>query len=100
MIEQMVPVELWDSTGFTSITLKEGNPVADEGMGDNYRIYTYDTTAVHIHANCETGTRDMIGSRFGVPIPELFDQGDVVNIGTTDGKKISVMQYDERSQPD
>jgi hypothetical protein len=102
MIEQMVPVELWDSVGFISIPLKEGSPSSDEGVGDNYRIYSYDTTGSHIHITTaeKSGGVDMLGARFNDPIPEFRDAILPVTIGTTNGKKISVMQYDERSQPD
>jgi hypothetical protein len=101
MIEQMVPVELWDSTGFVAIPIKEGTPTADAGHGDNYRIYSYDSAPVHIRTiNENLGVVDFIGKRFNDPIPELFDETGVTKISTTDGKKISVMQYDQRSQPD
>ena len=102
MIEQMIPAELWDSANFISIPMKEGSPPPPEGNGDNYRIYAYDATGVHVHADLAgiNGGIEMTASQFNDPIPERLDVTVPVNFSTTDGKKISVMMYDQRSASD
>ena len=46
MIEQMTPVEFWDSTGYITIPLAESSPPGVEGNGDTYRVFAYDDVAV------------------------------------------------------
>ncbi|MFI5263186.1 MAG: hypothetical protein ACHQM6_01575, partial [Candidatus Kapaibacterium sp.] len=100
MIEQMIPVEMWDSTGFVSFPMAEASPPAVHGHGDSYRIYAYDQATAKVHADVQgiSGGYDLNASRFNSPIPERLDVIGPVDIFTTDGHKISVMQYDERSQ--
>src|SRR5438128_839470 len=44
MVEQMYPVDMWDSTGYVMIPLRDSQP-ADidkfDGVGEDYRIYSY-----------------------------------------------------------
>lgn len=100
MIEQMIPVELWDSVGFVSIPLAEATPPADHGHGDSYRVYAFDSLTAKAHADVQGigGGYDMWTRRFTSPTPERFDIISPIDIYTTDGRKISVIQYDERSQ--
>ena len=100
MIEQMTPVEYWDSAGYVSIPLAESSPPGNEGHGDSYRIYTNDSTTVLVQMDVPgiSGGYPFQTSRLALPVPEKFDITDPVDIYSTNGHKISVMQYDERSQ--
>src|SRR5260370_1456969 len=42
MIEEIIPMECADSTGYVSIPLKDSNPTAPEeaGYGENYAVFT------------------------------------------------------------
>src|ERR1051325_9087188 len=48
MIEQMIPCEFWDTTGYVSIPLRDSQP-ADEGLfdgvGENYRTYSCENSS-------------------------------------------------------
>jgi len=101
MIEQMVPVETWDSTGYLSIPLLEAIPYASEGHGDNYRTYSFDSIGAKVQADVIGigGGYPMNTSRLASPATERFDISNPVDIYSTNGRKISVMQYEERSQP-
>ncbi len=101
MIEQMTPVEVWDTAGYLSIPFIEGTPTATEGHGDNYRVYTFDTVAVKVQADVIGigGGYALNASRLAAPTPEKFDVTSPVDFYSTNGHKIYVMQYDERAQP-
>jgi len=100
MIEEMVPVEYWDTTGYISIPLAESLPPGSEGQGDSYRIYSFDTANVKIHLDVEgiNGGYDFTTKRLVSP-PEKSEITLPVEAYSTNGKKISLMQYDQRSQP-
>ncbi|MEI8134098.1 MAG: choice-of-anchor D domain-containing protein [bacterium] len=93
MVEQMVPYEQWDSTGYISIPFVEPTAFAIGGHGDSYRVYSYDEGITPI--NFEGISQNV--SRYN-----FAESGDVTTpteVSSANGKKISVMQYDERSQP-
>jgi len=99
MIEQLLPVEFWDSTGYVSLPFRQAAAPADQGNGDTYRVYTFDNTTAVVYA-------DVIGIAGGYPMStsryhyaEHLDIISPVDIYATNGKKIGVMQYDERNQP-
>jgi plastocyanin len=98
MVEQMVPYELWDSVGYISIPFVEPLGFANLGHGDKYRAYTFDdSTSVPLTFNSDLE----YSSRFNFAAP-LGGSTDIVTpmeVSSANGKKISVMQYDERSQP-
>ncbi|MEI8135032.1 MAG: choice-of-anchor D domain-containing protein [bacterium] len=99
MIEQMTPVEFWDSTGFISVPLPEPTPAPTEGVGDTYRIYVSGGSAAKTHVDVVgvSGGYDLSARGLTAP-PQLSGIDEPVEINATDGKKIAVMQYDERSQ--
>ncbi len=101
MIEQMTPVEVWDTAGYLSIPFIEGTPTASEGHGDNYRVYTFDTVGVKVQADVIGigGGYALNASRLAAPTPEKFDVTSPVDFYSTNGHKIYIMQYDERAQP-
>jgi len=98
MIEQMLPVEYWDSIGYASVPLAESNPPGNEGVGDMYRVYAFDSGAVNAHLDVQgiSGGFDMSTTRLVHP-PQQFDVTTPVEAYSTKGKKIFLMQYDERS---
>lgn len=100
MIEQMVPVEYWDSVGYLGVPCVEGNPAAAGGHGDAYRVYTNDNKNLKVQADVVgiSGGYDMTPSFLN--LSEKTDITNPVNIyNSINGHKISVIQYDERSQP-
>ena len=46
MIEEMIPVEYWDSAGYMSVPFLAGAPPRTDGIGDTYRIYAFDAGTV------------------------------------------------------
>ncbi len=99
MIEQMLPVEYWDSTGYISLPFREATPPSDDGHGDNYRVFAFDNAIAVAQADVVgiSGAYPMSASRFH--FAEHLDITSPVDIYSTNGKKIGVTQYDERSQP-
>ena len=97
MVEQMVPYELWDSTGYISIPLVEAQAYGDQGHGDTYRIYSFDDkSTAQVHLSIGSGGEDHAVTRFN--FAEKKDINAPTETFSTYGKKISVMQYDERSE--
>ncbi len=101
MIEQMVPVEFWDSTGYISVPFSEASPPGIDGHGDNYRIYSFEPGSTKVTADVIgiSGGYQMSSSPLSFPIPEILNVLDPVDMYSTNGRKFSVMQYEERSQP-
>ncbi|MFI5263173.1 MAG: T9SS type A sorting domain-containing protein [Candidatus Kapaibacterium sp.] len=99
MIEQLLPVEFWDSTGYLSLPFRQATTPSDEGNGDTYRVYTFDDNTAVVHADVTgiPGGYPMSTSRYHYA--EHLDIIDPVDIYSTNGKKIGVTQYDERNEP-
>jgi hypothetical protein len=94
MVEQMIPYELWTADGYISMPLLEPTGFVGDGHGDKYRIYSFDdTTIIPIHIGADA---DQV-SRYN--FKETRDITAPIEISSDNGKKISVMQYDERAQP-
>ncbi len=99
MVEQMTPMEVWDTSGYLSIPLIEAIPYGAEGHGDSYRVYSFDTVGAKVQADViGFGTYPMNTSRLASPAVEKFDITNPVDIYSTNGRKISVIQHEERSQ--
>jgi plastocyanin len=98
MVEQMLPAEFWDSIGYVSAPLAEATPPGTEGAGDSYRIYEFDTVGANVHLNVQgiSGGYDLPTHRLTAP-PEKTEVAVPVEAYSTNGKKIFLMQYDERS---
>lgn len=98
MIEQLTPVEYWDSTGYIGIPLKGTNAsTSTGGIGDSYRVYTYDAGIATVKADVNGfGSYDM--STSPLHYAEHLDITGATDIYSLNGHKISVMLYDERSQ--
>ncbi|MDP4221085.1 MAG: hypothetical protein Q8896_11680, partial [Bacteroidota bacterium] len=102
MVEQMVPVDNWDTTGYVSIPMKDSQPQDVNlypGYGENYRVYSYDDAVTH--AECfQAGVANpaaMLSAKYQHPTPELPDIINPVEFRSTDGRKFSVMLYDDRN---
>ncbi|MEP7235622.1 MAG: choice-of-anchor D domain-containing protein, partial [Ignavibacteriota bacterium] len=101
MVEQMIPIDFLDTTGFVSIPLKDSQPFdpTHEGAGDNYRVYTFDPLGSKVLlSESGFGVRDMTCARLASPPPERFEVTTAVEFHSTNGKKFSVMMYDQRNQ--
>lgn len=71
MIEQMIPVNFWD-TSYVSIPMKDSQPFdpANEGVGQNYRVYAYDSSGSDVLFTSNSGGREMQAARLADPTPE------------------------------
>ncbi|MEI8134730.1 MAG: choice-of-anchor D domain-containing protein [bacterium] len=99
MIEEMLPVESWDSTGYVSLPLKDSQPFDQtrEGVGENYRMYAYDQVGVNAQMiEVNVGARELSSARFATPAAERFGVLNPIEMHSTDGKLFSVMMYDQR----
>jgi hypothetical protein len=103
MVEQMIPVDFWDTTGYVSIPLKDSQPPDVPGAGENYRTYSFDSLGANInmYVASVSGPVAMSTIRLAQPPPEKFQVTDPVdfegtNFEGTNTKKFSVMMYDNR----
>ncbi|MDP4230872.1 MAG: choice-of-anchor D domain-containing protein, partial [Bacteroidota bacterium] len=100
MVEQMIPAEFWDTTGYVSIPLKDSQPAdpGNEGAGENYRVYSMDTTATALEVNeLGIGFRTLSSSKLQFPPTEKFDVTAPIDFRATNGRKFAVMMYDQRN---
>ena len=102
MVEQMIPVDFWDTTGYVSIPLKDSqpsDPQTYEGTGENYRTYTWDSlgSKIDFYDQCIGVPVDMSAHRLAQPPSERSGVSCPVNFEATNGKKFSVMMYDLRN---
>jgi len=95
MIEQMIPAEYWDTTGYTGIPFLNASPYTADGVGDSYRVYSYDTAANIVKMN---GNIDMTSSRLNPR--EKFDVEAATSFSSVNNKRFMVVQYDQASQGD
>jgi hypothetical protein len=102
MIEQVIPSEYWDSTGYVSIPLIDAQPLDESSAsyGENYRVYTNDPRGAGVvldDAGQGTGI-DMPVGKYSYPTPERFNVANPVDFHSKDGHKFGVMMYDLRGQ--
>ncbi len=100
MIEEVIPSEYWDSTGYVSIPMKDGagTQAGDAGYGENYRVYTNDIKGAAVKmSDCNVALKAMDDGRLAYPTPEN-NTGCAAEFHTTDGHKFGVMMYDLRDQ--
>ena len=102
MVEQMYPWDMWDTTGYVMIPLKDSQPADPqnyEGVGENYRVFTWDTVGsrVQLYDGCLGAPIDMPAGRMGSPATERFEVTCPVDFEATNGRKFSVMMYDNRN---
>jgi hypothetical protein len=107
MIEQMMPAEFWDSTGYVSIPFPNVQPVDEtsSGYGDSYRVFTNDSrgATVVLEDPNQGNSNNLTVGKYSYPTPERFNVADPVDLYSKDGHKFEVMMYDlredGRSQP-
>ncbi len=94
MIEQMIPVEFWDNTGFVSIPNRDSEGPIIEGVGENYRLYVADQKVPSpVLGN---GTSYYPGT-FAAPI-ELTNRTTPISFSALpDTSRFMAVQYDLRS---
>ncbi len=100
MIEQVIPAEYWDSTGYVGIPLVDASPLDETqpGYGENYRVYTDNPKGAAVELNNCFGNSTFPTGRLAFPTPEKINIGCPVEMHSTDGHKFGVMLYDLRGQ--
>lgn len=96
ILEQMIPVESWESEGYIAIPFYDPPYVSSmypEGKGDLFRMYSYKTTEqAQLY---QGGIRDPYTYQLGpFATAERDNVQDAVNIGSVSGNRISVAMYD------
>ncbi|MBS1903629.1 MAG: IgGFc-binding protein [Bacteroidetes bacterium] len=97
MMEQMIPVECWDSRGYASIPFVDSKPSTAAGAGDELRVVTLPSNGNQVmlddgSASATTASVPNYGSfsLVGTTVPiGLYDAND---------EPFGVMQYDQRMQ--
>ena len=94
IIEQMLPNEYLEPTGLITIPFMDSQPQNDEGTGENFRTYTFDTNGAQIdmHISGVGGAVAMDAGRF-YPA-EKFEVEQPSGFHSRNGKKFSLMQID------
>jgi hypothetical protein len=107
MIEEMIPVEYWDTTGLVSIPFVDSQAPVYAGFGDEYDFFTgvipetfgpgpqasevaFDTCGGHSNGFTVGPFQNPVQARIGITSP--------VNASSTNGTKIHMVQYDQRMQ--
>ncbi|MEP7235477.1 MAG: IgGFc-binding protein, partial [Ignavibacteriota bacterium] len=100
MIQQLVPAEDFESDGYVTVPFVEapGSHDYDEGYGENFRVYAFDTNTVSIQASSPTGTADIPSSAYHNPGQEIRNIATPMEFHSADQRKFSVMMYDIRNQ--
>jgi hypothetical protein len=85
MVEQMMPVDYWDNTGYVSIPMVDSDPYNADATGENYRTYTYDPNGARIDMSIAgfSGTTTMDIGRYNVR--DKFEVESPVDFTSNDG---------------
>jgi len=100
MVEQMIPSDFWDTTGYLAVPLKDSQPAnasVYEGVGENYRTYSDSFTCINLTLGSVSGPTDMTTGALVQPPPERFGVDEPVDFESCNGKKFGVMMYDLRN---
>lgn len=98
MLEQMIPVESWESKGYVSIPFYDPawkTNFYEEGQGDLYRFYTAeksDQADVFVAGIVDPYTLQL--GEFATPTPERDNVMEPITANSKLGKKIQVTMYD------
>lgn len=109
MVEQMFPVDFWDSTGLVSIPFVDSKPPARDGEGDEYRIYCGiipelglggpKGTTVNLNlAGFGNPALTQSTGPWNIPAPGKLSVTVPVAAYSNNGVKIHLVQYDQRMQ--
>ncbi len=102
MVEQMYPYDMWDSVGYVMIPLADSQPAdpnSYDGVGENYRVYCWDSVGatVNMTDGCIGSGIILQAGRLAQPPPERFGVTCPVDFQSSNGKKFTVMMYDQRN---
>jgi hypothetical protein len=100
MVEQMLPIDYWDTAGYVSIPLKDSqpdDPAVYSGTGDNYRVFTYDSIGTFVRMS-QVGVSNP-GSTYVGKYGTIEQSGilEPVDFTTTNSVPFGVMLYDQRN---
>ncbi|MEI8134596.1 MAG: T9SS type A sorting domain-containing protein [bacterium] len=101
MMQQSIPVEYWDSIGYMGIPFIEGTKGNSScaSNGDTYRVVTYDPGQSPVVQADITGLPGgVLLSTSQYNFSEKPDVTGAADVYSKNGKKISVIQYDQRTQ--
>ncbi|MBS1902499.1 MAG: IgGFc-binding protein [Bacteroidetes bacterium] len=105
MVEQMIPVEYWDSVGYVSIPFVDSQAPFNAGEGDEYQVFTGVIKELGGSGPAGSDIKMNDGGRFykgiaeyQVPPPQLLNWTSPVDFSSTNGTKIGVAMYDQRMQ--
>lgn len=97
-VEQMVPVESWESEGYISIPYFEvpfTSSMYDAGKGDLYRFYTYNSSdQIDLWEGGITDPYTYQLGKYAYTNPERDNVLQPVNVKSKTGQKVNVVQYD------
>jgi hypothetical protein len=103
MVEQMIPVEYWDTTGYISMPFVDATN-AQGGDGDEYRVFyakpsnapsNYPQQSI---VSMKPGTLELEANPFPAHIASTIVTGTPVSFSSINGTKFHVAQYDQRMQ--
>lgn len=101
MLEQMIPVEAWETGGYVSIPfeppLRQSNRMLKNGEGDLYRMYTPypEGGNAHLYQGGRISPYEYQLSQFQIPVAQRENViEDGVQVFESQGKKINVVMYD------
>ncbi|HYM20174.1 MAG TPA: IgGFc-binding protein, partial [Candidatus Kapabacteria bacterium] len=105
MIEQMIPVQYWDSTGYVSIPLWNSIPDSTRGKGDEYDFFSSIIPGVNSNALGDTilatvlpaSAQTIIASPYMEPEPRMLSVREPIEAHSLTSKKIHVVQYGQRA---
>lgn len=98
MVEQLIPVEAWDSTGYFTIPMYDSKPSTTSGFGDEVRAVIVPEAGNSVYfengsgANPAAVTVPKYGSYAATNLTQATGWLDIY------GKPFGVMQYDQRMQ--
>jgi hypothetical protein len=98
-VEQMIPVESWESEGYISIPFFEvpynATRQYEGGRGDLYRFYTMNSSdQIDLYQGGIVDPYTYQLGKFAYPNPERDNVLEAVNIRSKTGSKFGVSQYD------
>ncbi len=102
MVEQMLPVEYWDTVGYLSIPMLDSKG-APGGDGDEYHVFFGDIPGVTPGKNgasvvADPGNFTYSPTKYPFPVSSVVGIDHPVHFYSTNGEKIHLVQYDQRMQ--
>ncbi|MBS1902498.1 MAG: IgGFc-binding protein [Bacteroidetes bacterium] len=103
MIEEMLPVEYWDTMGYISIPFIDSQAPFNAGEGDEYRFFTGVIKELGSggpggsNVTINNHIRDYNGiGEYQIPPPQVINWMSPIDCYSTNGTKIGVAMYDQR----